>query len=135
MIMLKRSFGTSSAVITYVATSLLSFILVSDKECMLMYVLLFGYYPIIQPSINKIKLKLVRIIVKFLIANISVTVIQLILVYVFMIPFLDSNEGIITIILFALLMNILFVVYDFSLKALYILYERKYEKRIKKYFK
>ena len=43
MIMLKRTFGTKSAWITFIATSLLSFILVTDKECMMMYVIFFGY--------------------------------------------------------------------------------------------
>ena len=45
MIMLKSTFGTSSAWITYAATSSLSFILVADKECMLMYVMFFGFIP------------------------------------------------------------------------------------------
>mgnify|MGYP000806956095 CR=1 FL=1 len=46
MVVLVRTFGYGTAWITYVSTGLLSFFLVPDKECMLMYVLFFGYYTI-----------------------------------------------------------------------------------------
>ena len=56
-IMLKRTFDTKSAWITYIATSILSFILVTDKECMMMYVIFFGYYPIVRDYFEKINKK------------------------------------------------------------------------------
>lgn len=135
MIMLKRTFGASSAWITYAAVSALSFMLVADKECMLMYILFFGYYPIIQDSINKIKIKPAGVFVKLLIFNIMVFAVQLILVYVFGIPFLEEGEGKWLIILFAALMNLVFVFYDRILTSLAALYKIKIEKKIKKYFK
>ncbi len=52
MIMLRRTFGTKSAWITFIATSLLYFILVTDKECMMMYVIFFGYYPSVNISLK-----------------------------------------------------------------------------------
>lgn len=135
MIMLRRTFGTASAWITYTATSVLSFILVTDRECMLMYVLLFGFYPIIQPKLNRIKISLLKIIVKFILFNTLIAVVQIMLVYVFGIPFLEEGEGKWLIILFAVLMNILFIIYDKLLISLTRLYEIKIEKKIKKYFK
>ncbi len=135
MIMLKRTFGTASAWITYFATSLLSFILVADKECMLMYVMLFGFYPIIQSGFDKIKISFIKIIVKLVIFNFLLTLIQVILVYIFGIPFLEEGEGKWLIILFVILMNMLFFIYDKLLTALTKLYQIKLENRIKKYFK
>ena len=41
MVVLVRTFGYGTAWVTYVSTGLLSFFLVPDKECMLMYVLFF----------------------------------------------------------------------------------------------
>lgn len=119
--------------ITYTATSILSFILVPDRECMLMYVLFFGYYPVIYPSLEKIKA--LKWVAKFLIFNSMAALIQLALIYVFGIPFLEEGEGIFIIVIFAALMNILFVIYDFVIKNTFLLYEKKLEKRIKKYFK
>lgn len=133
MIILRKTFGVSAAMITYTATSILSFMLVPDRECMLMYVLFFGYYPVIYPSLEKIKA--LKWVAKFLIFNSMVALIQLTLIYVFGIPFLEEGEGIFIIVIFAALMNILFVIYDFVIKNTFLLYEKKLEKRIKKYFK
>lgn len=122
--------------ITYTATSLLSFILVPDRECMLMYVLFFGYYPILYPYIEKIKkFKILKWILKLLLFNFMVMLVQLAMIYLFGIPFLEEGEGIFIIVIFAVLMNILFVIYDFVIKNTFLLYEKKLEKRIKKYFK
>lgn len=135
MIMLRRTFGTSSAWITYAAVSVLSFILVADKECMLMYVMLFGFYPIIQDYLNKIRVTPARAFIKLLIFNILLLAVQLLLIYVFGIPFLEEGEGKWLIALFAVLMNFLFVMYDKILIILKKIYETKLEKKIKKYFK
>lgn len=135
MIMIKRTFGSASAWITYAATAVLSFILVADKECMLMYVMFFGFYPIIYESINKVKNTILRIALKLIIFNGLISAVQLILVYVFGIPFLEEGEGVWLISAFVLLMNFLFLFYDRILVSLTKLYEMKVEPKIKKYFK
>lgn len=133
MIILRKTFGISASLITYISTGILSFILVPDRECMLMYVLFFGFYPIIYPSLQKTGF--FRFPLKFLIFNVMLSLVQLAMVYIFGVPFLEGDEGIIIIVIFALLMNILFIIYDFTIKNTFMLYEKKLEKRIKKYFK
>ena len=135
-VMIKKSFGTSSAVFVYIAVSLLSLMLVPEKESVMMYVLFFGYYPIIRESFEKIKSKVIRSILKLILFNASLAVIELICVYAFGIPFFD--DGLFSwglLIGFAAAMNFVFVMYDFLLKTFLILYVRKIEKRIKKYIK
>ena len=51
MCMLKKTFGARCAIGVYISVSILSFVLVADKECVLMYALFFGYYPIIKDSV------------------------------------------------------------------------------------
>ena len=135
MIMLKNSFGASAAWTTYVSSSVLSFLLVADRECVLMYIMFFGFYPIIQSSVNRIKMKAVQWVVKLLLFNVVVFLVQVILVYVFGIPFLEEGEGRWLILFFAALMNVLFVSYDIILSKLTAIYIEKLESRIKKYFK
>lgn len=135
MIMLKRTFSASSAWITFTATSVLAFMLVADKECSLMYIVLFGYYPIIVSAFDKIKNKALQMIVKLLFFNTMFALCQIILFYAFGIPFLEEGEGKYIIILFALMMNFLFIIYDKLVGVLNILYAKKIEKRIKKLFK
>lgn len=135
MIMLKRTFGVSCAWITYAATSALSFMLVSDKECMLMYVLFFGFYPMLQSGINKIKNKLLKILIKLIIFNVLFAAVQLLLFYVFGIPFLESGEAVYMAVIFILLMNVVFFIYDGLIVKLERLYVLKFEKRIKELLK
>ncbi|MCD7797183.1 MAG: hypothetical protein LUG95_06150 [Clostridiales bacterium] len=135
MIMIKTTFGTKSAWITYTATSLLSFMLVADRECMLMYIMIFGYYPIIKSAIDKIKLTPVRVIVKLILFNAMLCGCQLLLVYVFGIPFLSEGEGKYIIVIFAVMMNLLFLIYNKLTGMVFRLYKIKIEKRIKRIFK
>ncbi len=131
MIMLKKTLGVGSSVSVYVSTSILSFIIVPDKETVLLYVLFFGYYPIIKASLDKIKPKAVSMILKILLFNVSLTVIELLCVYVFGIPFFEDNGfSVAILIFFIVLMNVLFIMYEYILKYSLFLYERKFEKRI-----
>lgn len=131
MIMLKKTLKTSSAVSVYVATSILSFMIVPDKETVLLYVLFFGYYPIIKSSIEKIKPKFLLAFVKILLFNVSFVVIELLCVYVFGIPFFEEGHfSAFILISFVALMNLLFAMYEYILKYSLILYETKFEKRI-----
>lgn len=135
MIMVKRTFGTSSAVMTYISTSLLSFILVADKECMMMYVMFFGFYPILKFYLEKIGRKPVRFVVKLIIFDVLMLLSQIALFYVFKIPFFENDEGKALVILFVIMLNILFIVYDIMLDKILVIYEIKIEPRIKKIFK
>lgn len=136
MIMLQRTFGRSSALTVYFASSVLSFLLVPEKETVLLYILFFGYYPMLLPFLEKIKPKILRIFVKFLVFNVSILVVELLCVYAFGIPFFEDGVFSYTmIILFAVLMNIVFIAYEFALKSILALYVKKLEGRIKKIFK
>ena len=134
-IVLDSTFGRRSAVLTYLATGILSFILVADRECVLMYIAIFGIYPIIKEYFERARFKAVAYYFKLLFFNALLVLTQLALVYIFGIPFLESGEGKWFIAVFAVMMNFLFIVYDRMLTVLKILYKAKIEKRIKKYFK
>lgn len=135
-VMIKKSFGTISAVFVYIAVSLLSLMLVPEKESVMMFVFFFGYYPIIRESFEKIKSKAIRFILKLILFNASLAVIELICVFVFGIPFFE--DGVFSwwlLIGFAAAMNFVFVMYDILLRMFLFIYEKKIENRIKKYFK
>lgn len=135
-VMIKKTFGAGSAVFVYIATSLLSLILVPEKESVMMFILFFGYYPIVKSYFEKIKIKAVQFILKLLLFNASLAVIELICVYVFGIPFFEDGVFSMALLIgFAAAMNFVFVMYDFLLKIFLILYEKRIEKRIKKFLK
>lgn len=131
-VMIKKTFGNASAVCVYIAVSILSLILVPEKETVMMYVLFFGYYPIIKSYLDRIKSKIISLLLRLIIFNACVAVIELVCVYVFGIPFFEDGDfSKAMLIVFAAAMNIIFIIYEYLLKYFVLLYERKIEKRLK----
>ncbi|MBQ7739782.1 MAG: hypothetical protein IJT65_00915 [Eubacterium sp.] len=132
MIAVSQTGSKRLALTVYIAVSLISLTALNDKECVLLYVLFFGYYPLIRESLEKIKSSFVKIILKFLIFNAAVVAVEMICIYVFMIPF-DNELGRLGIPILMLLANALFFVYDNLLPKLEILYEKRIKNKIDKY--
>lgn len=134
MIILLDSISQKSALLTFVSTSIISFILLNDKECVLLYVLFFGYYPLIRDKINDIKPKFLSYLLKFVTFNAAMVLTQILCVYVFGIPF-DDMLGKWGIVVFALCLNLVFVVFDKLYTLLLRLYRIKIKKKVEKYIK
>ena len=134
MIILLDSISRKSAILTFISTSVISFILLSDKECLLLYVLFFGYYPLIRDKINDIKPKFFSVLLKYLTFNASMIITQILCVYVFEIPF-DDMLGKWGIIIFIVCLNLVFAVYDKLYDLLLKLYRIKVKKKVEKYIK
>lgn len=129
----------SWAVYTYVAVSILSIIVVPDKEAAVIYALFLGYYPIIKSVIEKTALKkygtksrknvkLLEWIIKLLIFNIAIIAAYAIIINVFF-PVEDMELfGKYTMIIMLVLGNAAFILYDIALTKLITLYMIKYRK-------
>lgn len=74
------------AATSFAAAAILSFLFVTDKTSVLAYVLLFGYYPIVKSSIEKIKSKAVQFIIKLIIFNVCTFLLYWLSVKVLMLP-------------------------------------------------
>ena len=61
--------GRTMALTAYGAVSLLSLLFVPDKEVALVFVFLLGYYPLVKPRFERIRLPLVRVLCKLLLCN------------------------------------------------------------------
>lgn len=134
MIILLDSISQKSALLTFISTSIISFILLNDKECVLLYILFFGYYPLIRDKINDIKPKFLSYLLKFITFNAAMVLTQVLCVYVFGIPF-DDMLGKRGIVLFVLCLNLVFVVFDKLYTLLLRLYRIKLKKKVEKYIK
>ena len=134
--MINKTFGKGYAFYVFLAVAILSMLFVPDKETALMYALFFGYYPIVKQIIEKIKVIILPFILKLLLFNFSVFIIEFLCVKVFGIPFFD--DGVFSksiLILFVAAMNLCFIIYERFLKNFKILYERKIEPKILKALK
>lgn len=103
--------GKKWALGVFFVTSFISFILLTDKEAALNYTLFFGYYPLLKPLYEKLP-KVLSWGVKVLTFNVALVAIGLIVTFIFKLPFLDEDMGKFTIPIFAVLFNIVFIMYD-----------------------
>ncbi len=74
MMIIKEEVSTGWSFLTYTAVSLLSLFITFDKESSIMFIFLFGLYPILKTFFDRIKNKPLRILAKLLYYNVSVTI-------------------------------------------------------------
>ena len=134
LIIIVESFGKKTAFTVFAAVCVLSIILLPSKGAALFYATFCGYYPIIRKDIDKIKSRIIRIIIKFVIFNIGAVGSELLLVYVFGIPF-DNALGAAGIVILLVAAYVILFTYDRLLNVLTLIYDKKYKKRLEKYLK
>ncbi|MDD6602814.1 MAG: hypothetical protein PUE73_00515 [Eubacteriales bacterium] len=125
IIILSASAGKKSGLYVFFATCVLSLILLPDKEPALLYSFFFGYYPLIKDALDGIKSRVLKLGTKFVIFNIAMVASQLVLVYVFGIPF-DNFMGKWSWAILLALANVVLVLYDKMFDIVVIVYNRKY---------
>lgn len=127
--------GGKWPIFTYIVTSVLCLIF-AEPEAKLMYLLLFGYYPILKSVIERISNRLVQYVLKFIVFNAAIVAVYFILNKILGMPLDDFGPlGKWGMIAFAVLANITFYYYDIVLVRVANLYLRKIHKNIRKTFK
>ena len=102
-----RRFGVKYQLLLWIVISLLSFFLVPNPEENLVFAGLFGWYPVLQPRMQKLP-KLLRTLLKLLLFNVVVIALEALVLYVLVPEAIDSAM----LILLLLLGNVMFVMYD-----------------------
>lgn len=127
--------GGKWPIFTYIVTSVLCLIF-AEPEAKLMYLLLFGYYPILKSVIERISNRLVQYLLKFIVFNVAIVAVYFILNKILGMPLDDFGTlGKWGIAAFAVISNITFYYYDIVLVRVANLYLRKIHKNIRKTFK
>lgn len=124
--------GYISASLVYIVVSVLSLILVSDKEAVLYYIAFLGFYPIVKGLLERIKNRLVQYIFKVAIFNVCIVAAFYIGLFLLSVP-KESFElfGVYLPLVFLGLGNLVFIIYDFCLTRLITQYVEIWRKRIK----
>lgn len=115
------------AFLTYIAVSLLSVFVTLSKESALIFILLFGYYPIIKEPIDKIKISFFRMPVKLVFFNVIAVAYYYITLYILGIYDMTDEFalfGKFGIYIFWAFSNVVFFLYDNALKGTIELYKR-----------
>ena len=120
----------------YAVISILSLLLAAEKEAALMFILFFGYYPILKASLDRIRKKWLSWIAKLLVFNAAMIADYFLAVYLLQIPQEDFMLfGVSIPLLLLLLGNVVFVIYDYALFGLVVMYCRRIRDKLHKYLK
>lgn len=131
LIVINLGYGYAAAV--YFVTSVLSFLLVTDKEAALYYTIFLGYYPIVKSLIERIGSKAVQYIVKLALFNLCMIGAFYIGTYLLSVPKDSFNVfGVYLPWLFLAGGNIFFIFYDICVTRLVTLYYLKWHNRLNK---
>lgn len=122
--------GLPVAGITYAAVALLSLLMVPDREAALMFIAFFGYYPILKFKLDRIKFRLLRMLLKLTVFNASILAGYFVIIYLFGLHYLmdELTDG------FGWLLlavgNLCFPVYELALRNITALYLFRIRKTI-----
>ena len=121
-------YGAGAAWSIYAITGILSAVLLPNKFPALMYILFFGFYPIVKEKIEKLSSKIAQWSLKELIFNVCLVLLMLIGNCILMI---DMRAWFAMEIIFFVLANGTFVIYDIALTRLISIYIFRIRKKLR----
>ena len=133
LLIIVNEVSTKWAWLTYITVSLLSLFVTYDKEAALIFIMFFGCYPIVQKFLNRLKPRLLRILVKLAIFNAVMFLYFRINVYVLgLTDLLEAVKdfGRYGAAILLIILNPFFLMYDYSLTTLGRMYENILKPRI-----
>ena len=126
----REEFGRSTALTAYAAVSILAVLLVPDKELALLFVF-FGWYPPVQPLLDRIRPRILQAAVKLILANAAAVLLYSLLMWVFHLESVTEELKGITGAMLAVLLfcaNILFVLTDIVFHRIAFLWNHRRRK-------
>ena len=129
MVILAEEVSVGWAWLTYLAVSLLALIVTFDKDAALMFILFFGYYPILRRSLERIRPKILKTLCKYLLFNVFLVIDWFLTVYLLGLPtFEDTGPVMYAVLIIAF--NVIFHFYDNILSKMDWIYRQIFVRRI-----
>ncbi len=135
LMIIAEEVSRSWALLTYVAVGILSLFITFDKEAALIFIMLFGHYPIVRLYISKVPLRVLRVGLKLLISNVCIIAYFFVTVYIFGLDqLLDEmgDYGRYGAYILLGMANAVFIMYDFNLESAYKLYRKRLAPKFKR---
>lgn len=128
-----RECGPGTSTTLYLAVAVLSVLLIPDKEVALLFALLLGPYPLLQPYLNRLSFRPVQLLLKLLVCNCLLILVYALLLFVLapaalVMEFRAYSAAFLVVLL--LLANVVFFLYDLLLRRFGAVYETKLRFRL-----
>lgn len=111
-------YGYTPALLVYVVSVILGFLLLPDKAPIAFYALFFGYYPVIKSIAENFKKSASVWFMKLVVFNVALTVIYIFMRELLMLRFIDKFADDVLGFAIYIIFNIVFIVYDIGLSRL-----------------
>ena len=121
--------GNKTAMVSYVSVSLLSLILSPEKESAVIFMAFFGYYPILNTYIDRIKSSVLRWAIRFAVFNTAMVISYYALIKLFSAVTLDEF-GSWTVPVMLASGNLIMVLYVFAIMSVSAIYVKKIRRKI-----
>lgn len=121
-------YNVKGGLLVYIASSIICFLLVPDKTAILIYVLFFGYYPLVKLYAERIRSAAAAFIVKLAVMNIAMAL----LVFFFSVTIFDLKYIANSYIILFLAVNVVFVIFDLGLTQVIGFYTNKISPKLRK---
>ncbi len=125
LIPIAYEFNKKSALVMFFAISILAVLIVPDRECAFLFLAFLGWYPIFKISFDSIKNKVLAVVLKFVVFNVSIALMYYFVLFIFPIQAIVSSFNGLENYFFAILIimaNVTFFIYDIALKRLVFTY-------------
>lgn len=123
------------AMMIYAATALVSLLLVSDVEAKLIYLMFFGYYPVLKSIFESLHRPHFCIMLKFSVFNLTIIASYYLAIGLFDVPLSEFTLfGVQLPLLFLLLGNVVFWIMDIAMTRLATTYILMYHDRVRRIF-
>lgn len=117
--------GISGGAYVFVGSCILGFLIVPDKTSMILYILFFGYYPLVKSLAERHEKALVRWGIKLAVMNVALAVI----LGFFGELIFDLSQFEYGVWVFAALFDLTFILYDIGISRLVGLYMMRFHKK------
>ena len=125
--------GTKFALLAYAGVSLLSILVVPDRDAALIFVVFFGYYPIIKEKLERLPARWLEISAKLALFNTAVFGGYAVAIRLLGMAELTEDMGELaqySLLVFVVVSNITFLVYDLALTRYIIIYLHHLRKKL-----
>lgn len=127
-------FGTKWGFLCYGVTAVLSLVLPTEKEALIVFIGMLGYYPILKMVIERIGRRALEILLKLVAFNVATVASYAVIIKLLGVnPFQIGNLGTTVVeLLFLVAGNVVFLILDHALTKVILLYFIKFRKPVRK---
>ena len=120
--------GVGSSVLSFVAVSALSALILPQKSLALLYIAFFGYYPLLKSAAERIRNRTLEWAAKLAVFNVACAICMAALRFGFI---TDISLPEVALVFLWLGLNVVFIIYDIGLTRLISLYIQRIHKTLK----